>query len=137
MLRLVIEYPMLSTIAYRTKPTRSSAPSLGRDAAGISVRHQLLSGSSRAAAVHRLESAIDRLNADPNITTPCEVVLFEIEGDDSLHCNVTHERPTGPIAGWAGPGRVAGGFVYNRRFLDVRHTDVIRHIRDIVRAPRA
>ena len=85
-----------------------------------------------AAVVYPLESAIARFNADPKMTNTCEVALFEMDGDDHLHCNVTHRHVTRPVAGWAGPGHVAAGFVYNRRFLDVRQADVIRQIRDML-----
>jgi hypothetical protein len=106
-------------------------------ALGISVRHRLLSTSWRTADVRQLERAIRRFQPGPNATNTCEVALFEIDGDEYLHCNVTHRHVTRSVAGWAGPGHVAGGFVHNRRFLDTRQKGVIRHIRDMVCAARA
>lgn len=127
---------MHSTITYRTAPTRP-APDRGREVAfGVSARHELLSGSSRAASVRWLESAIARLDADSSITNTCAVTLFEIEGDTCLHCNVTHRHLTRSVAGWVGPGHVAGGFVHNRRFRNTRPTDILQHIREMVFAPR-
>jgi hypothetical protein len=126
---------MLSTIIYRAGPRRSaSTPGRRPPASRISARHELLSCSPRTEAVRELEAAIRHLESDPKLTNPCEVALFEIDGDESLHCNVTHRYVTRPVVGWAGPGQVAEGFVYNRRFRDTRN--VLRHIREMVCAPR-
>jgi hypothetical protein len=117
---------------------RLASPQNGRrgGAMGISVRHQLLSSSRRAADVERLESAIGRFRADPNVANNCEVAFFEMVGDEHLHCNVTHRHPTKSVTGWAGPGHVPDGFVHNRRFGDAPHNEVVRHIRDMVFAAR-
>ena len=101
------------------------------EAMAISARHQLLS-DSWTADVENLEWAIGRFKADPNVENNCEVVLFEIVGDEHLHCNVTHRHATKTISGWAGPGQVPNGFVHNRRFDDASQTDMLRHIRDMV-----
>ena len=101
------------------------------EARTISARHQLLS-DSWAADVENLEWAIGRFKADPNVENNCEVVFFEIAGDEQLHCNVTHRRETKTITGWAGPGEVPNGFVHNRRFGDASQNDMLRHIRDMV-----
>ena len=105
-------------------------------ATGIFARHQLLSSSRRTATVERLESAIGRFKADPDVTINCEVAFFEMAGDDHLHCNVTHRHATKTVTGWAGPGRVPNGFVHNRRFGDTPHKDIVRQIRDMVFAAR-
>ena len=117
---------------------RLASPKDGRRGGtmGISVRHQLLSSSRRAADVERLESAIGRFRTDPNVANNCEVAFFEMVGDQHLHCNVTHRRATKSVTGWAGPGQVPGGFVHNRRFGDAPHSQVVRHIRDMVFAAR-
>lgn len=101
----------------------------------ISARHQLLS-DSWTADVENLERAIGRFKADSHVANNCEVVLFEIAGDGRLHCNVTHPHATKSVTGWAGPGHVPGGFVHNRRFGDAPHSQVVRHIRDMVFAAR-
>ncbi len=101
----------------------------------ISARHQLLS-ESWTADVENLEWAIGRFKADSKIANDCAVVFFEIAGDGHLHCNVTHRHATKTVTGWAGPGHVADGFVHNRRFGDAPHTDMVRHIRDMVFAAR-
>jgi hypothetical protein len=108
----------------------------GGGAMGISTRHQLLSDSRRTADVERLESAIGRFKADPDVANNCEVAFFEMVGDEHLHCNVTHRHATKSVAGWAGPGHVPDGFVYNRRFGHAPHSEVVRHIRDMVFAAR-
>lgn len=104
-------------------------------AMAISARHQLLS-DSWTADVESLESAIGRFKIDRNTANNCEVVFFELAGDEHLHCNVTHRHETKTVRGWAGPGHVPDGFVHNRRFADTSHNDMIRHIRDMVFAAR-
>ena len=106
-------------------------PSKSRVALAISARHELLS-DSWTADVENLEWAIARFKADPNVENNCEVVFFEIPGDDQLHCNVTHRHATKSVSGWAGPGHVPNGFVYNRRFGETSQNDMVRHIRDMV-----
>ena len=103
---------------------------------GISIRHRLLSDSRRTADVERLELAIGRFKADPDVANNCEVAFFEMVGDEHLHCNVTHRHATKSITGWAGPGHVLDAFVHNRRFGDAPHSEVLRHIRDMVFAAR-
>jgi len=100
-------------------------------AMAISARHQLLS-DSWTADVENLESAIGRFKTDRNVANNCEVVFFEIVGDQHLHCNVIHQHATKTVSGWAGPGHVPRGFVHNRRFGDTSQNDMIRHIRDMV-----
>ena len=113
----------------------SSRYDRGSGAMPVSARHQLLS-HSWTADVENLERAIGRFKADRNIANSCEVVLFEIAGDEHLHCNVTHQHKTKTVSGWAGPGHVPNGFVHNRRFGDTSQDDMIRHIRDMVCAAR-
>jgi hypothetical protein len=105
-------------------------------AMGIPASHQLLSNSRRTAEVEKLEAAIGRFKADPDMANHCEVAFFEMVGDEYLHCNVTHRHATKSVTGWAGPGYVAEGFVHNRRFGDTPHKDIIRHIREMVFAAR-
>ena len=97
----------------------------------ISSRHQLLS-DSWTADVENLEMAIGRFKTDRHTANNCEVVFFEIVGDEHLHCNVTHRHATKTVSGWAGPGHVPDGFVHNRRFGDTSQHDMLRHIRDMV-----
>lgn len=111
----------------------ASSPNGRREGAvRISARHQLRSGSRRTADVENLEWAIGRFEAEGNVASDCEVSLFEIVGDEYLHCNVTHRHATKTVTGWAGPGHVPDGFVHNRRFGDTPQKDIIRHIRDMV-----
>jgi hypothetical protein len=106
-----------------------------RGAMVISARHQLLS-DSWTADVENLEWAIGRFKTDGNVENNCEVVFFEIVGDEQLHCNVTHRHVTKTVSGWAGPGQVHDGFVHSRLFGDTQQNDMIRHIRDMVFAAR-
>ena len=101
----------------------------------ISARHQLLS-DSWTADVENLERAIGHFKTDRKMANNCEVVFFEIVGDEQLHCNVTHRHATKTVSGWAGPGEVPDGFVHNRRFGHTSHNDMIRHIRGMVCAAR-
>lgn len=125
---------MLSKITHGTLSERlaSSQSGHGERPTRISTRHQLLSNSSRAADVQELELAIGRFTARQSVVDTCEVALFEIVGDEYLHCNVTHRYATKAVTGWAGPGHVLDGFVHNRRFRDTPQKDIIRHIRDMV-----
>jgi hypothetical protein len=100
-------------------------------AMAISASHQLLS-DSWTAVVENLERAIGRFKTDRNAANNCEVVFFEIVGDEQLHCNVTHRHATKTIGGWAGPGHVREGFVHNRRFGATSRKHMIRHIRAMV-----
>ena len=101
----------------------------------ISARHQLL-GDSWTTDVENLESAIGRFKTDRNMANNCEVVFFEIVGDEHLDCNVTHRHATKTVRGWAGPGHVPNGFVHNRRFGDASPNEMLRHIREMVHAAR-
>jgi hypothetical protein len=108
----------------------------GRAGAGaVTTTHKLLT-RSWTADVEAVETAIGRLTAARPLAHDCHVVLFEIAGDGHLHVNVTHQHPTMPMRGWAGPARLPGGFVHNRRFGDTPPNQIIRHIRDMVFAVR-
>lgn len=101
----------------------------------INVRRTLLS-DTWTAEVKALETAVARFTADRRLTHDCDIALFEMVGDRHLHVNVTHSHSTKSVRGWAGPGRVRGGFVHNRRFDQARRSQIIRHVREIVLAPR-
>lgn len=102
---------------------------------GISTTHKLLT-ESWTADVQAVETAIGRFSADRAVTNDCQVVLFEIVRDDHLHVNVTHKYQTMTVPGWAGPASLEGGFVHNRTFGDSQPNEIVRHIRDMVFAPR-
>ena len=106
-----------------------------RQSTAVTTKHKLLTGSWTA-DVKTLETAIGRFTADRPLAHDCQVVLFEIAGDDELHVNVTHRHRTMAVPGWAGPGRLPEGFVHNRRFGDTPPDQMIRHIRDMVFASR-
>jgi hypothetical protein len=97
----------------------------------VTAKHTLLTGCWKA-DVETLETAIRRFTAERPLTNDCHVVLFEIGGDGDLHVNVTHRYPTMPVRGWAGPARLAEGFVHNRVFSDTPPSRIVRHIRDMV-----
>jgi len=110
-------------------------PRVGEGAMAISARHTLLS-DSWTADVEALKAAIGRFNTSGHSTNNCEVVFFEIVDDDHLHVNVTHRYATKSISGWAGPGKIPGGFVHSRTFGDATANVMIQHIRDMVFAAR-
>jgi hypothetical protein len=103
---------------------------------GSSKRQQPLSTSRRTADVEKLQQAIGGFTADASVVNNCAISLFEIVGDEYIHCNVTHQHLTKTVTGWAGPGHVAQGFVHNRRFADMPHRAMVRHIREMVFAER-
>ena len=101
----------------------------------VTTDRHLLSGSWKA-DVLAVESAVADFGLDGPMANDCHVAFFEIAGDKQLHVNVTHRYETTSPRGWAGPGRLRTGFVYNRRFSDARHSQVTRKIRDMVFADR-
>lgn len=121
-----------SRVTNRSSGRLVSARTSAQGAQAISGRSRLLT-DSWTADVQRLEWAI---RGFPHVVNHCDVALFEIAGDEHLHCNVTHRRATKTVAGWSGPGHVADGFVHNRRFGNTSHPDMVRHIRDMVFAAR-
>jgi hypothetical protein len=107
-----------------------------REGRGTLTTHHRLLTTAWAEDVERLEGAIKKFTADRLLAHDCRVDLFEMSGDAHLHVNVTHHDETTSIAGWAGPGRVADGFIHNRRFLRTPASQMIRDIRDMVFAAR-
>jgi len=115
--------------------SRRSFKNGGREGAGVVTTKHTLRTSSWTADVETMETAIGRLTADRPIANDCQVVFFEIAGDDQLHVNVTHQHPALAVRGWAGPARVPDGFVHNRRFGNTTPSQMMRHIRDMILAP--
>ena len=105
------------------------------DILGITTTHKLRT-RLWTADVERLETAIGGFKTKRGVTDDCQVALFEIDRDDYLHVNVTHHYVTRTAPGWAGPADLPGGFVFNRRFGNIRPRQIIRHIRDMVFATR-
>lgn len=117
--------------------SRAGEPRAGEfTTTGVTATHQLLT-SSWTADVERVERAISRSAADRPPGANCQVALFEIAGDSHLHVNVVHHHATVAVQGWAGPGRLAGTFIHNRRFRDTAPSRMIRQIREMVFAARA
>jgi len=102
----------------------------------ITTTRNLLTGSWTA-DVQTLETAVRHFKSDPAVTNDCHVAFFEIARDRDLHVNVTHARETIAVSGWAGPAKVADGFVHNRRFGGTAPSRIVRHIRDMVFADPA
>jgi hypothetical protein len=102
----------------------------------ITTRHRLLTRAWKD-DVDVLETAIGRFASDaPPHANDCQVMFFEIAGDEDLHVNVKHKHQTVPVSGWLGPANMADGFVHNRTFGDVPPSRIIRHIHDMVFALR-
>lgn len=101
--------------------------------AGVTARHSLLT-NSWAMDVEKLEQAIGGFTSGRLLATDCQVMLFEIAGDEHLHVNVIHRRAHRPAAlrGWSGPGLLPDGCVYNRRFADAPAAEIVEHIRRMV-----
>jgi hypothetical protein len=89
------------------------------------------------ADVNSIEASMWRFNDDHPLVSDCNVVFFEIAGDEKLHVNVTHKRLTKEIPGWAGPGDTPNGFVHNRTFGGATSTPrLVRYVREMVFAGR-
>ena len=112
--------------------SRRSFEKGGREGAGVVTTRHTLRTSSWTADVETLETAIGQLSVDRPMSNDCQVVFFEIAGDDQLHVNVTHQRPTKSVRGWAGPAALPAGFVHNRRFGNTTPSRMIRQIRDMI-----
>jgi hypothetical protein len=113
----------------------SSQNNRRRSGTAVSARHISLT-DSWTARVDALERAITGFKPDGRSTNTCEVVFFEIPGDEHLHVNVTHRYATRVVSGWAGPGSIPDGFVHSRTFGDTPPSEIMRHIRDMVFAAR-
>jgi hypothetical protein len=112
--------------------SRRSFENGDREGTGVVTSRHALRTNSWTTDVETMENAIGRLTADRPLANDCQVVFFEIAGDDQLHVNVTHQRPAAAVDGWAGPARVPDGFVHNRRFGDISPNRMMRHIRDAI-----
>lgn len=102
----------------------------------ITTTHRLLT-DFWAANVSAVETAIMRFHTGKRPANDCQIAFFEIAGDEHLHVNVTHQKPTTTVDGWAGPASVTGGFVHNRRFSEEQSGQLIRHIRHMAFAPES
>ena len=92
----------------------------GREGAGVIRTRHSLRTNSWTADVATMETAVGRLTADRPLADNCQVVFFEIAGDNQLHVNVTHQHPAMTVDGWAAPQ--ADGSC-NRRFGDIDESD--------------
>lgn len=100
----------------------------------IRATHTLVT-ESWTAAVQAIEAAVRRFRTDAAVSNDCHVILFEVDRDDHLHCNVTHKYLTATAPGWIGPAHLPQGFVHNHIFSDDQPTRrIIRHIRHMVSA---
>ena len=102
---------------------------------GITTNHKLSTQRWRN-DVRRVTAAVERFAAERTVTNDCHVALFEIDRDRDLHVNVTHRYRTRTATGWAGPARLAAGFVHNRRFAHGRPPAIIAGILEMVSAAR-
>ena len=104
-------------------------------ATAVSARHIHI-GDAWTTRVKALEAVIKGFRPDGPVTNTCEVVFFEIPGDEHLHVNVTHRYATRVVSGWAGPGTIPDGFVHSRTFHNTPQSEIVQHIRDMVFAAR-
>ena len=104
-------------------------------ATAVSARHIHI-GDAWTTRVKALEGLIKGFKPDGPVTNTCEVVFFEIPGDEHLHVNVTHRHATRVVSGWAGPGSIPDGFVHSRTFYDTPQIEIMQHIREMVFAAR-
>ena|SRR5436190_36919 len=98
------------------------------------VHHALLT-DIWTAQVKTLERGIAEFAVPP--APEYHVSLFELDGDSTLHVNVTHRQQTREVKGWSGPGVSSNGFVHNRRFDSTPTGTILRNIREMVFAERA
>jgi len=101
----------------------------------VHVHHSLVSDTWRT-DVETLEREIRKFAVLAGPNNDCRVSLFEMAGDPALHVNVTHRHQTQAPSGWAGPAVLPQGFVHNRTFGDMKPTQIVRHIREMVYSDR-
>jgi hypothetical protein len=99
--------------------------------ASVTTERALLT-NAWTADVETVTAAIAGFTTNQRLASDCKVTLFEIAGDAQLHVNVIHACERSDVRGWAGPGRMPDGCVYNRRFEDTPTKEIIRHIREMV-----
>lgn len=97
----------------------------------VTTERSLLTGAWTA-DVDTMEAAIALFTTHRSLENDCQVMLFEIAGDTRLHVNVIHRCARTAVRGWSGPGQLATGSVYNRRFADGPTASIIEHIRNMV-----
>lgn len=123
-------------LGYRIGTVRQrGAMSPGITRSRITTTHRLLT-DSWTSDVDVLETAIAGFSGERPVANSCRVAFFEIGADEQLHVNVTHTHATRSPPGWIGPGRVADGFVHNRRFSGTTPRRIARYIHDMVFAAR-
>lgn len=120
-----------------SQKSSGASPQNGRraGATAVSARHIHI-GDAWTTRVKALEAVIKGFRPDGPVTNTCEVVFFEIPGDEHLHVNVTHRYATRVVSGWAGPGTIPDGFVHSRTFHNTPQSEIVQHIRDMVFAAR-
>lgn len=106
-------------------------PRNGRGGTTVTTERSLLTGAWTS-GVDLMEAAISLFTTHRSLESDCRVMLFEIAGDARLHVNVIHPCARTAVRGWAGPGRLATGCVYNRRFKGGPAEPIIEHIRNMV-----
>jgi hypothetical protein len=118
------------SVTHQSERAETDGSRKAGDSMAITITRKLLT-ASWVSGVDTVETAIRRFRPDKVPANDCQIVFFEIAGDERLHVNVTHQKPTRSANGWAGPARVAAGFVHNRTFGDVPPKQMIRHIRQM------
>lgn len=94
-------------------------------------------GGSWNACVDAIGTAMWHSEDQHRLANDCTMSFFDTAADQALHVNVLHLHPTKRISGWSGPGRTAGGFVYNRTFAATPTPQILRHVRAMVFAEQA
>jgi hypothetical protein len=97
----------------------------------ITVNHALLTGAWTR-DVKALEEALRRLGMDPAGGDDCRVTFFEVAGDRHLHVNITRRSATAAVTGWAGPGTIADGVVYNQMFDRMPRYQLLRQLKHMI-----
>ena len=107
---------------------------VGRQRAATVTTERALLTDSWTADVETVTTAIAGFTTHKRLANDCKVMLFELAGDAQLHVNVIHGCERADVRGWAGPGRLPDGCVYNRRFAGAPPAEIIRQIRQMVYA---
>jgi hypothetical protein len=96
----------------------------------ITANHTTLT-AAWTADVKALATALGRIT-DARVSGDCRVTFFEVAGDPQLHVNVTRRSAGKGVNGWAGPGAMSDGVVYNRTFSRMPRYQMLRQIKEMI-----
>ena len=98
---------------------------------------RVLLTSTWTVQVDALQSALETANIPDEACQGCITTLYEMAEDGLLHVTITKPWVTMLVTGWIGPIlRTDGRIDYTRTFIVESTSEMMRHIRDMLSAPK-